>query len=107
MTTIPTLELDGLPGANLVRRGMADLEAGLRSPEALLVCVAPGRLRKLGLALSTGAGPLPNEPELALYRALGAAGCDDPYYRYNALLREFDSFLEAAAARQRRGTAEG
>ena len=81
------LDLNDLPGADLVRRGMADHEADTASPEAYLVCVAPERLRALGLDLAVTIRPLAPEPELALYRALGESGCDDPYYRYNALLR--------------------
>ncbi len=46
--------------------------------------------------------PLPDRPELALYAALGAE-CDDPYFRYNALRRELDSFLTALEARRRLG----
>ena len=41
---------------------------------------------------------LPHEPEVALYQAL-AAESDDPYYRYNALRAELDSFLSALEAR--------
>lgn len=45
---------------------------------------------------------LPKEPELALYAKLVEDGASDPYTRYNALLRELDSFLEALEGRRRR-----
>lgn len=37
-----------------------------------------------------------------LYQLLVEAQVDDPYLSYNALLRELDSFLEAAEGRLRR-----
>ena len=40
--------------------------------------------------------------ELALYDRLVKRGEGDPYVRYNALLRELTSFLEAAEGRLRR-----
>jgi hypothetical protein len=75
----------GLPGAENVERGVRDLNAGRRTVEALLVAAAATRLRE--------------EPERALYALLGAE--PDPYYRYNALRRELDSFLAALESRSR------
>lgn len=82
----------GLPGAENVKRGVRDLNAGRFTAEALLVAAAVTRLRELGVQISEDA-VVPNEPELALYRLLGEE--QDPYYRYNALRRELDSFLSA------------
>ena len=94
---MPMPELNGLPGAERVERGLADLQLGRRSPEALWLAAAAARLRSLGLPVPVPAR-LPHEPEVALYQAL-AAESDDPYYRYNALRAELDSFLSALEAR--------
>jgi hypothetical protein len=91
--------LRGLPGERMIRRGLADARAGTWTREALVVSVAPTRLRLLGLELPEA---LPRDPELALYARLQQDGEDDPYARYNALLRELDSFLEALESRRRR-----
>ncbi len=91
--------LTGLPGAEWIRRGIDDARAGRWTAEALAVSVAPTRLRALGLDLPAD---LPGDPELALYALLQREGIDDPYGRYNALLRELDSFMEALEGRRRR-----
>jgi hypothetical protein len=98
------LDLDGLPGAELVRAGLRDAWAGVWSPRALLVASAATRLDALGLSLPPG--QLPADPELRLYAALGNdPDVDDPYGRYNALRAELASFLDAADVRLRRGAA--
>ncbi len=88
----------GLPGAENVERGVRDLNAGRSTVEALLVAAAVTRLRELGLEISKDV-VLPDEPELALYRLLGEE--QDPYYRYNALRRELDSFVSSLEVRRR------
>lgn len=95
------LDTRGLPGAERVLQGLRELSEGSASPQALLVCVAAGRLRRVGL-------PVPelepgSEPQLRLYEELrrSAAPGEDPYHRYNAWLRELSSFLEAAEQRAR------
>lgn len=95
------IDLDGLPGAALVHRGLEDLVRGTRSAEALTVALASGRLRRCGFDLPEESA-LSNERELALYALLVARGEPDPYARYNALRRELDSFLEALESRLRR-----
>ena len=93
-------DLVGLPGAERLERGVRDLRLGRRSPEALLVASAVTRLRELGVDIPASV-TLPGAPELALYAALGEE-CDDPYFRYNALRRELDSFVAALEARRSR-----
>ena len=98
------LDLRGLPGEALVRAGLSDLAAGLYTPAALTLCTASDRLLQLGIelpALPRGAA-LARQCELALYEKLVESGESDAYGRYNALLREFVSFLEAAEGRRRR-----
>lgn len=93
-------DLTGLPGAENVERGVRDLHTGNITAEALLVSMAPTRLRELGIVIDNEV-ELPQEPEIALYRLLGKKH-DDPYYRYNALRRELDSFIAALQSRESR-----
>ncbi|MGH9520002.1 MAG: hypothetical protein ACRD2D_10150 [Terriglobales bacterium] len=88
----------GLPGAELVHQGLADLRVGICTPAALLVSMASLRLRESGLL--AGIAPLWPDPEMQLYRLLRAQG-GDAYSRYNALRRELDSFLAALDHRRR------
>ena len=97
------LDLTGLPGEDLVKRGQLDLVAGEVTIAAMVVSVAGDRLRSLGVdleALPESAAP-PRQCEMALYELLLEAQVTDPYVRYNALLRELGSFLEAAEGRLR------
>jgi hypothetical protein len=102
------VDLDGLPGKDLVERGLLDVEHGKKSVESLLVTMAALRLRDLGLPVSEAIDS--EEPELSLYALLGASGEPDPYSRYNALRRELASFvraLEHRVARDRRANRAG
>ena len=102
-----TPSFDGLPGAELVLKGLADAREGSTTIESLLVAAAAPRLRALGV-LSDGDSPDVSDSELRLYAALGASGIADPYSRYNALRRELVSFvhaLEHATERARRVSA--
>jgi len=91
----------GLPGENLVREGLSDLNAGRDSIAARLVAVARDRLARAGLTLPPVHG-LPEDAELALYRAL-LRERGDAYARYNALIRELVSFEHALDHRLSRG----
>jgi hypothetical protein len=82
-----------LPGEELVRRGLADLRAGIDSLEALLVSIGAPRLRAVGLNVPA---PLP-EPEAALYERLAITYGDGAHSRYNALVRQLVSYERAAA----------
>lgn len=86
-----------LPGAELVERGLADLEAGTASAEALLVSIGAPRLRSLGIEVEA---PLAS-PEHGLYALLARTDPDSAHSRYNALLRRLVSFERAAGARAR------
>jgi len=90
--------VSGLPGEDLVRRGLADFQSGRRTVPACLVGIAQTRLSRAGLM----AGLAPStEPELRLYRLLREEG-GDAYSRYNALLRELCSFENALDRRVRK-----
>jgi len=81
-----------LPGEDLVRRGIADLAAGVGSVEALLVSIGAPRLRRLGFDVPDS---LPS-PEHRLYELLRAEHGDAAHSRYNALVRRLVSFERAA-----------
>ena len=94
-------DIDDLPGADLIQRGLDDAAAGRESAEALLVEIAAPRLRELGL-------PVPDslsgcEAEIRLYERLGRSGALDPYGEYNALLRRLTSFVHALEHRRAKG----
>ena len=83
---------DALPGADLIREGLRDLERGVESVPALLVLVGAPRLRRLGL-------DVPDTdyfPEDRLYAQLAATHGDAAHSQYNALIRRLVSFERAA-----------
>jgi hypothetical protein len=83
-----------LPGEELVRRGLRDLEEGTESVESLLVSIGAPRLRQLGLTIET---PY-STPEQRLYRLLAVAHGDAAHSRYNALVGRLVSYERAATA---------
>ena len=82
-----------LPGAELVTKGMDDLERGEVTVAALLVSIGAPRLRELGLTIAT---PL-DEPEHRLWALLAREDPDSAHARYNALVRRLVSFEQALA----------
>jgi hypothetical protein len=85
------VELDRLPGGDLVAKGLEDLARSRETDEALLVSIAAPRLRDLGLPVSA---PL-RDPEHRLYERLAREDSDSAHSRYNALLRRITSFASA------------
>ena len=83
---------DSMPGADLVRKGLADLAAGRKSDESLLVQIGAPRLRRSGFVVAhadvTGA-------EVELYNRISGRGPDAAHSRYNALIRLLVSFERA------------
>jgi hypothetical protein len=93
----------GLPGDELVRQGLADVQAGLYTIPACLVHIARPRLSRAGLMPENTPGQI-SEAELQLYDLLKHEG-GDAFSRYNALLRELVSFenaLDRRRAKQKR-----
>lgn len=82
-----------LPGDELIRQGIRDLEAGRETVEALLVSIGADRLRAAGLRLPSAVLP---HPEHALYLLLARTDPDSAHGRYNALVRRLVSFERAA-----------
>jgi hypothetical protein len=89
------VSFEGLPDADLVERGSADLEHGRETIEALLVSIGATRLRAVGIHLKSRVA----SSELKLYGALAAEDSDSAHSRYNALIRRLVSF-ESAAERE-------
>lgn len=87
------MDLSGLPGADLIEQGLADLERGVTSIEALLVAIGRPRLSLLGLTIPKHPH---HDPEHELYRLLAEHDSDSAHSRYNALIRRLVSFERAA-----------
>jgi hypothetical protein len=87
------MNLEALPGGDLVQEGISDLARGIESIPSLLVSIGAYRLRRIGL-------PVPDvvvsEPELRLYEKLAESDSDSAHSRYNALVRRLVSFENAA-----------
>lgn len=86
------MELAAMPGIDLIERGIADLERGVDSPEALLVSIGAPRLEPLGLEIPVRIA----SAEHRLYELLASHDADSAHSRYNALLRRLVSFERAA-----------
>ena len=95
-----SVALSGLPGADIVQRGMADLDAGELSVDALLLCIHSENLRRLGLPIAKP--PTLDEPELRLYKLLCERNPDDAHAAYNAWVDRMDKFVRAASASMER-----
>ncbi len=91
--------LAGLPGEDLLRRGLADFQSNRCTIAACLVHIARPRLTQAGLVPPNVSVLL--EPELQLYQLLQEEK-GDAYSRYNTLLRELISFEMALDHRMRR-----
>ena len=84
----------GLPGGDLVDRGLDDVAAGRITADSVLVALAQSRLRREGV-------PVPHidwsDPDHRLYRLLESTDGDLAHHRYLARLRLIQSFADACA----------
>lgn len=87
------VDLEALPGGDLVRRGMSDLDASRETAESLLVSIGAPRLRDIGIEVPAAI----SNPEHKLYLLLSSAKGNAAHSAYNALLRRLVSFERAAA----------
>mgnify|MGYP001553699522 CR=1 FL=1 len=97
-------DLQHLPGADVISRGLEDARKGISSIESLLVWIARPRLIRLGLSIPKSAS---KEHELQLYQLLGERYPQDSYSRYGSLLRLLTSFSRALEAEQGRSLRSG
>lgn len=81
------------PGADLIARGIADLELGIETIPGLLVSIGRPRLAGSGIAVPSPAG---DHPEHRLYELLHHEDPATAHTRYNAWLRRLISFERAA-----------
>jgi hypothetical protein len=87
------MELNELPGAELILPGLIDLQQGRNNTiGSLLISIASIRLTAAGLDIPKVL--LATEPELNLYAQLQNEH-DDAYYYYNSLLNSLNSFCNA------------
>jgi hypothetical protein len=87
------MELNELPGAELILPGLDELRNGkTNTVRSLLVAIASMRLTAAGLDVPKD--HLVAEPELTLYGLLQDER-DDAYLYYNALLNSLNSFCNA------------
>lgn len=86
------MNYDALPGGELLRQGLDDLERDVESIPSLLVSIGAPRLRRAGI-------PVPErtfkDPEHRLYLRLAAEDPDSAHSRYNAWLGRLVSFENA------------
>jgi len=96
MPPIQPSDLDGLPGADVIRSGLADFAAGSESVASLLIQIGAPRLNWLGIIL-------PTQPDLnadrRLYRLLVAQHGKEAHSQFNSLLRQLVSFERALERR--------
>jgi hypothetical protein len=88
------MDLEALPGGDIVARGLRDLSEGALSADALLVLIGAPRLRLLGLVVPESDLA---RPEHALYAMLARDYGDAAHSQYNALVRRLVSFERALA----------
>lgn len=89
MPPIQPEDFDGLPGADAIRAGLADLAAGCESVASLLIQIGAPRLNGLGISL-------PTQPDLnadrRLYRLLATQHGNAAHSQFNSLIRQLVSF---------------
>lgn len=87
------MNVDELPGSDLISAGLEDLAHGVESLAALLVSIGAPRLQDLGFSVPHAFA----SPEHRLYDRLQRADPDGAHSAYNALIRRLVSFERAAA----------
>ena len=87
------MNMESLPGNDLVRQGLEDLNRGVETIPALLVSIAAPRLRMVGFRVPE---IVIASPEQRLYQRLWSDDPDGAHSRYNALIRRLISFERAA-----------
>ena len=92
-------DFEGLPGGDIVARGLEDLKLGKVSEFSLLVLVASPRLKSLGISVSDTL-EVKKPVEHALYSFLEDKVKADAYSQYNSLIRRIVSFQRALEREQ-------
>jgi hypothetical protein len=84
--------LSGLPGEELILKGLADLAEGRHTIETCLVRIAVNRLSRLGISLPDGIST--ENAELELYALLAPMG-NNAHSTYNSMIRQLISFEQS------------
>jgi hypothetical protein len=87
------VNLNRLPGGDLVAQGLVDLAKSRETVASRRVSIGAPRLRSLGIEV----GETFEQPEHRLYLLLAAEDPDSAHSRYNALIRRLVSFERCAA----------
>lgn len=87
------MSFEGLPGGDIVEKGLRDLGEGRETEESLLVSIGARRLRDAGVPVPERTFP---DPERRLYELLAREDENSAHSRYNALVRRLVSFEDAA-----------
>jgi hypothetical protein len=95
MTENVSNQWDGLPGADLIQQGLADLRGERVTEHSLLVLVGEPRLRALDVSFPEFRLVFTEPVEHTLYGLLETQYGQDAYSRYNSLLRRMNSFAHA------------
>lgn len=96
--------LNGLPGGDLVSKGLEDLARSRPTAEAALVEVARSRIAELGFAVTGRTVGEHEDAELVLYARLGSRfPSRDTHALYCAWVDQLVSFLAAARPRRSEG----
>ena len=91
---------DHLPGGEILRDGLRDLEAGVQSVNSLLVLIAAPRLTRCGIRVPSTLA-LSGLPEHALYQLLTVEQGPEAYRHYRSLLRRLVSLENALDSQAR------
>ncbi len=94
MTTVDARAWDRLPGWEMISAGLADFAAGRVTANACAVAMAAPRLQRAGLLPKQQLATAIAEPEICLYRLLGA-GPGNAFGQYQAILRRLIRFEHA------------
>lgn len=86
------MDLDRLPGGDLIAEGLRDLARGHESIPALVILIGAPRLSRLGFDIPS---PTVVGVEHRLYERLAAEDVLTAHSRYNALIRRLVSFERA------------
>lgn len=92
-------DFDDLPGADMIRAGLADLTAGRESIASLLVQIGAPRLNWLGIQLPADSVP---DADRRLYRLLASQHGQAAHSQFNSWIRQLVSF-ERALEHRRKG----
>jgi len=90
-----------LPGGEILKPGLEDLRAGVRSINALLVLIAAPRLTRCGIPVPR-LEPHSALPEHDLYQALSVEHGPEAYRFYRSLMRRLVSLEQALESQMTR-----